>query len=64
MQGATAARVNIGEERRRDMEKYEQLGAIKKNLYSHPEHERNIRGPKLPDHGLPSSLNVEPGVIL
>lgn len=65
MQGATAARVNIEEQRRRDMEKYEQFGAIKKSLYSYPEHERDIRGPKLPEHGLPltSSPNVERGVI-
>lgn len=63
MQGATSARVNIEEQRRGDMEKYENLGVIKKSLYSYPEHERDIRGPKLPDHRLPitSLPNVESG---
>lgn len=63
MQGATAARVDLDERRRRDIEDYERFGAVRRQLHFLPEHERNIKGPKLPDHGLPptTSRNIDSG---
>lgn len=42
------------------MEEYGRIGAVKRDLYLHPVEERDIRGPKLPDHKLPLQ-NIEEG---
>lgn len=55
-----AARVDIDEQRRKDIEKYKRLGAIKKKLHLLPEFERDLKGPKLPEHALEPPI-TKPG---
>lgn len=52
MQGAAAPRVDLAEQRRKDLEQYKKFGAIKKKLHDMPEYDRDLQGPKLPGHGL------------
>lgn len=63
MTDANPPRADIEEQRRRDIENYRKYGAIKKRLHALPEYERDLKGTKLPRHGLPStsSGDVEPG---
>ncbi|KAG4078621.1 hypothetical protein HA402_015211 [Bradysia odoriphaga] len=49
IRGSTA-RVDVDEQRRRDMENYQKFGAIRKRLYDLPEYQSDLKGPKLPDH--------------
>lgn len=55
---ATSARVDIEEQRRKELAKYQRLGTIKKRLHDMPEFDRDAKGPKLPEHQLPSSSHT------
>ncbi len=50
-----ATRVDLEEQRRRDIEEYKKFGAIRKRQHDLPEYQRDLTGPKFRDHGLPST---------
>lgn len=52
-EGGAAQRVNLEEQRRREIAEYEKFGEIKKQLHDQPGYDRNLKGTKLPDHELP-----------
>ncbi|KAJ6644416.1 hypothetical protein Bhyg_09385 [Pseudolycoriella hygida] len=43
-----ASRLNLEEQRRKDIENFSKYGAMKRNLYLHPEYDRNLKGAKFP----------------
>lgn len=51
-QSAPAPTVDVDEQRKLDMEQYKRLGAVRKRLIDEPGYDRNLKGPKLPPHGL------------
>ncbi|XP_037042153.1 uncharacterized protein LOC119078650 isoform X2 [Bradysia coprophila] len=54
------ARVDVDDQRRRDVENYQKFGAIRKRLYDLPEYQSDLKGPKLPDHKVPSTVTATP----
>lgn len=53
MHEPAAQRVDIDEQARRDIETYQRFGSIRKRLHDQPEFQRDLKGPKLPEHRLP-----------
>lgn len=49
----TTPRVDIDEQRRREIEDHQKFGSIRKQQHELPEYQRDVIGPRLPVHGLP-----------
>lgn len=58
MRGTTTARVDVEEQRRKDLEDYQKYGAIRRRLHDLPEFQRDLKGPKLPENKVPLTSNV------
>lgn len=57
-------RVNVEEQRRRDIEEYQKFGAIRKRQHNLPEYQRNVIGPKLPEHQLSSNVEANGKLVV
>lgn len=55
MQGAVAPRVNIEDQRNKEIADRTKFGAVKRQLHFYSDSDRNIKGLKLPEHKLPST---------
>lgn len=60
MHDTAAPRVDLDEQRRRDIEAYQKFGAVRKRLHDLPEFQRDLKGPKLPEHEIPITSREKP----